>query len=33
MRLKEKMTKLKEEVAWLDAINAEMMKSDDKQIR
>jgi transposase len=31
-RLKDKIVKLKEEVARLNAINAEMMKSDDKQI-
>ena len=32
MRLKDKIAKLKEEVARLNAINAEMMKSEDKQI-
>ena len=32
MRLKDKIVKLKEEVARPNAINAEMMKSDDKQI-
>ena len=32
MRLKDKIAKLKEEVARLKAINAEMMKSEDKQI-
>jgi len=31
-RLKDKIVKLKEEVARLNAINAEMMKSDDKQV-
>jgi hypothetical protein len=31
-RLKDKMTKLKQEVTRLNAINAEMMKSEDKQI-
>ena len=31
-RLKDKIVKLKEEVARLNAINAEMMKSEDKQI-
>src|SRR6266567_2666167 len=31
-RLKDKITKLKEEVTRLNAINAEMMKSEDKQI-
>jgi transposase len=31
-RLKDKIVKLKEEVARLNTINAEMMKSDDKQI-
>ena len=32
VRLKDKIAKLKEEVARLNAINAEMMKSEDKQI-
>jgi hypothetical protein len=32
VRLKDKIVKLKEEVARLNAINAEMMKSEDKQI-
>src|SRR5262249_42386415 len=32
VRLKDKIVKLKEEVARLNAINAEMMKSDDKQV-
>src|SRR5207342_3009286 len=32
VRLKDKIVKLKEEVTRLNAINAEMMKSDDKQI-
>ena len=31
-RLKDKIVKLKEEIARLNAINAEMMKSEDKQI-
>src|SRR6202021_3310053 len=32
VRLKDKIVKLKEEVARLSTINAEMMKSEDKQI-
>ena len=32
VRLKDKIAKLKEEIARLNAINAEMMKSEDKQI-
>ena len=32
LRLKDKIAKLKEEVVRLNAINAEMMKSEDKQI-
>ena len=32
MRLKDKIAKLKEEIVRLNAINAEMMKSEDKQI-
>ena len=32
MRFKDKIGKLNEEIARLGAINAEMMKSDDKQI-
>ena len=32
VRLKDKIAKLKEEVARLNAINADMMKSEDKQI-
>ena len=31
-RLKDKIAKLKEEIARLNAINAEMMKSEDKQV-